>query len=28
VITAMDVLGRMGFSRLDVATVDPAASAP
>jgi biopolymer transport protein ExbD len=28
VITAMDVLGRMGFSRLDVATVDPAAAVP
>jgi biopolymer transport protein ExbD len=26
VVTAMDVLGRMGFSQLDIATIDPAAA--
>jgi biopolymer transport protein ExbD len=28
VVTAMDVLGRMGFSQIDVATMEPPKSAP
>jgi biopolymer transport protein ExbD len=28
VVTAMDVLGRLGFAQLDIATVDPAPPAP